>query len=484
MKRAKLIFVLWMLVLTAPVKAQEMWGAAHSNYAGQMGIDLNPASIVDAPYKWELHFLSMDVGFVNNYMLLQRNSRLIRNSFQGETTEKEKFTDRYRKTPNKAGYLSAFAKYPAFIWSDQKWGAAFHVSTRAELSANKIPYHLAKYLKEGFDYDLQQDNRYTVKDAKAAMAAWHEFGLTFGKLLYESKTDYWSAAATVNYNYGLDGFFLQIDDADYIVPADTLLIVNNINATYGHAFPDNSANSVDGPLANRGNGFSTTVGVQYFKNRNYAFFDPCKRGRGEKPYDYRIGFSLMDIGYIRFNKGARTYRFENNSTDWYGIDTTSFNGFMYTDSILSSNFYGNRTGSRDQFGFTVFTPAAASLQFDYAFSENLFVNATIIQRIPLGPISIRRTNQIAITPRFESRRFEFSIPFSYYEFFRPRLGVALRYGIFTIGSDMLSPLLGFTDSYGADVFFGITWKNYGKCGRRNKGSGGVRSIEKCLDGNK
>jgi hypothetical protein len=49
---------------------------------------------------------------------------------------------------------------------------------------------------------------------------------------------------------------------------------------------------------------------------------------------------------------------------------------------------------------------------------------------------------------------------------------------------MISPLLGFTDSYGADVYFGITWKNYGKCGRRNKGGGGVRSIEKCLDGNK
>lgn len=461
-------------------RAQEMWGAAHSNYAGQMGIDLNPASIVDAPYKWELHFLSMDAAAVNNYMFLQRNSRLIRNGVQGESVEQDKFTDRYTQRPDKYGYGSVFLKYPAFIWSSTKWGAAFHVSTRAELSASNIPYHLAKYFKEGFDYDLQQNTNYSVKNAKAAFAAWHEIGVTFGHELHNSKEHYWSAAATVNYNYGLNGFYLLLNEADYIVPADTLLLIDNMVAEYGHAFPDNGNGSNSSPLARRGGGFSSTIGVQYYKNRNDAFFDPCKRGRGEKPYDYRVGFSLMDIGYIRFNNGARTYAINNRSTDWYGIDTTSFNGWVYTDSILGSNFYGNRLGARDAFAFSVYLPTAASIQFDYSFTENLFLNATVIQRVPLSATAIRRSNQIAVTPRFESRRFEFSLPVSFYEMFKPRVGMALRFGVFTIGSDMLSPLLGFTDSYGADLFFGITWKNYGKCGRK-PGRGGVRSIEKCVD---
>lgn len=480
MKRLKVFVVLLLTGLSYSAGAQEMWGAAHSNYAGQMGLDLNPASVVDAPYKWELHFLSMDAAVLNNYMFLQRNSRLIRNGVQGESIEQEKFTDRYTKSPDKYGYGSLFLKYPAFIWSSTKWGAAFHVSTRAEVSASKIPYHLAKYFKEGFDYDLQQNTNYSVKNAKAAFAAWHEFGLTFGHELHNSKEHYWSAAATVNYNYGLNGFYLLLNEADYIVPADTLLLIDNMVAEYGHAFPDNGNGSNNNPIARRGSGFSTTVGVQYYKNRNDAFFDPCKRGRGEKPYDYRVGFSLMDIGYIRFNKGARTYAINNRSTDWYGIDTTSFNGWVYTDSILGANFYGKRLGARDAFAFTVYLPTAASIQFDYAISENLFLNATIIQRIPLSATAIRRSNQIAVTPRFESRRFEFSLPVSFYEMFKPRMGVALRYGIFTIGSDMISPLLGFTDSYGADLFFGISLRNYGKCGRK-PGRGGARSIEKCVD---
>lgn len=462
--------------------AQEMWGAAHSNYAGQMGLDLNPASIVDAPYKWELHILSMDAALVNNYMYLQRNSKLIRKSFQGESVEKDKFTDKYTQKPNKYGYGSVFLKYPAFIWSDKKWGAAFHVSTRAEFSASHVPYHLAKYFKQGFDYDYQQGNYYHAKNTKAAAAAWHEFGITYGRELHNSKEHYWSAAVTLNYNYGLNGFFLILDDAHYIVPADTLLLVDDMTATYGHAFPSNGKGSSDSPLARRGSGFSTTIGVQYYKNRNDAFFDPCKRGRGDKPYDYRLGISLLDAGYIRFNKGARTYQFTANSTDWYGIDTTKFNGWVYTDSIMSSNFYGSRLGSRDGFSFPVYMPTALSVQFDYALSENIFVNATVIQRVPLSRYAIRRTNQIAITPRFESRRFEFSIPISYYEYFRPRVGMAFRYGILTMGTDMISPLLGFTDSYGADFYFGISFKNFGNCGRNNgKGNRGVRSIEKCLD---
>lgn len=462
--------------------AQEMWGAAHSNYAGQMGLDLNPASIVDAPYKWELHVLSMDAALVNNYMYLQRNSKLIRKGFQGESIEKDKFTDKYTQRPNKYGYGSVFLKYPAFIWSAQKWGAAFHVKTRVEFSTSHVPYHLAKYFKEGFDYDFQQGNQYSVNKTKAAAAAWHEFGITFGHELHNSKEHYWAAAVTLNYNYGLGGFYLLLDNADYIVPADTLLIVDGLSGSYGHAFPDNGKGSNSNPLSRRGSGFSSTIGVQYFKNRNDAFFDPCKRGRGDKPYDYRVGFSILDLGYIRFNKGAKTYNFNENSTDWYGIDTTTFNGFVYTDSILSSNFYGTRLGSRGDFSFPIFLPTAASVQFDYAVSENIFVNATVIQRIPLSKYAIRRSNEIAITPRFESKKFEFSIPFSYYDFFRPRLGVAFRYSFFTLGTDMISPLLGFTDSYGADLYFGISIKNFGNCGRNNnRGRGGVRSIEKCLD---
>ena len=103
---------------------------------------------------------------MNNYYYLKSQSKLITKSFKGESVDDSKLTDRYTKRPDKFAYASVFAKYPAFIWSDKKWSAGFHLSTRVELSATKVPYHLAKYLKEGFEYDPQQNIPYEVRNAK------------------------------------------------------------------------------------------------------------------------------------------------------------------------------------------------------------------------------------------------------------------------------------------------------------------------------
>ena len=220
-----------------------------------------------------------------------------------------------------------------------------------------------------------------------------------------------------------------------------------------------------------------------YKNRNDDFYNPCKRSKGEKPYDYRLGVSLVDVGYLKYTSGTRTYAFNHLNTDWYGIDTTSFGGLVQTDSILSDQFYGNYRRSRDQRSMTMYLPTAAAIQFDVAFTENYFVNLSVIQRVPLGKNSIRRANQIAITPRFESRRIEIALPISSYELFRPRIGLSFRFGIFTIGTDMISPLFGLTDSYGADLYFGIAWRNFKSCDGNNRKRGRKPQIENCFKKN-
>src|SRR4051812_19109176 len=50
------------------VYGQEMWGIANSNYAGNMGMHLNPASMVGAPYKYEINLVAGDFFFDNNYL--------------------------------------------------------------------------------------------------------------------------------------------------------------------------------------------------------------------------------------------------------------------------------------------------------------------------------------------------------------------------------------------------------------------------------
>jgi hypothetical protein len=477
----------WFLVLLVFISrtnsvAQEMWGASNSNYAGQMGLELNPASIVGAPYKWEIHVLSMDASLLNNYMYLSKNSKIIRKSFAGEAVEEDRITDRFTKS-DKWAYSSAFLKYPGFIWVGKKYSFGFHASTRFELSAQKVPYHLAKFMKEGFDYDPLQQQNFEGGNTSMAILNWHEIGVTAGMVLTDDKTNYLTGAVTLNYNYGLNAYFVNLNDFKYNSQYDSLLIVDNINMQYGHSWPDGVENGVAQALQRKGKGYSTTVGFQYYKNRNESFYNPCSRQKGI-PYDYKIGFSIMDIGYIKYNKNARTFKFDDLSTDWYGIDTVQLDGSATTDSVLGKQFYGVFLGARDKREFTLLTPGAVNLTFDKPLGNNFYANVAIIQRLPLGKMAVKRANQVALTARYETRRFEVALPISVYEYFKPRIGLSIRYGGFILGSDMLGPFFGFTDSYGADLFFGYSIRHFGKCDGRNKGRVKKVKIEDCFKSGK
>lgn len=445
-----------------------------------MGLGLNPASIVGAPYKWELHILSFDASVMNNYMYLKRNSELIRKSFTGETVADDKTPDRYTKT-DKWAYSSLFLKYPAFIYNTKKFSFAFSTSTRLGLSANAVPYHLAKFIKEGFDYDPQQQLFYSSSGTSVVLINWQEFAYTAGMVLHDETDWYVTAAATLKYNHGFNSFFVNINDMVYNSSADSLLIVQNLDMEYGHASAMDGEFDPSRILKKRGKGWGVNYGMQFVKNRNDNFYNPCSKTT-EKPYDYKIGVSVIDLGHINFSNEARTFSFTNSSSDWFGIDTVKFNGIGKTDSILGKQFYGMFMGARDKREFTLYTPAAVSVQLDYPLGFNFYANVSAIQRIPLGRFAIKRANQIAFTPRFETKRWAVSLPISFYEQFKPRVGVGLRFGIFTVGSDMISPLIGLTDSYGVDIYFGISIKKWGNCGRSHRAK--KSNTEKCKVPNK
>lgn len=462
------------------VSGQEMWGSSGSNSAGHMVIELNPAAIVAAPFLWEAHFVSADLSLLNNYYLLKRQSGWVRNAVKGSDADKGSFGDRYEVKPEKFIYSSNFLRYPGFIWSGRRSGIAFSFSSRAEWTVGNLPYHLAKYLKEGFDYDPQQAQDFSGRNIRSGVLVWHSAGLSYGRVVSNSTSSFITSAVTLNYNHGIGGGYVYFDRLKYTVPADTLLVVDQLEGAYGHALGDGGGEGSGGLLRKNGSGFSFSAGMQYFRNRNNSWFDPCNLHPRGRPYDFRLGFSLLDFGYIRFSPNARVYTFDDAKTDWYGIDTVKFATIEFADSAFSQQFNSSSVPKPSASEFVLFLPSAASIQFDLPVSERIFLNLSWMQRIPFSRYSLTRANQLAFIPRYETRRFEFSMPFSFYEMFRPRLGFGIRYGILTVGSDMPGAFLGLTDSFGADVYFGLLWKSTGPC----SGSKSYRvrrpSIERCI----
>ncbi len=450
---------LFAIPLTLPSNAQELWGIANSNYAGTMGLDLNPASVVGTPFKWEIHLISADVSAMNNYLFLKKNSKAIRTFAAGNTLSPDRLTYN-NTTADKFGNVQAFAKLPAFLYSTEKWGIGFHVSSRLALSARGVPYHLANFMKEGFDFKPQQKIEYRGGNSKIAAMNWHEAGITGGVTLVNNESDFLTVGITLNYLHGLNSFYLLVDDINYNVQADTLWQIYLAKVEYGHATVDaNNPNSA-GAFTKKGSGIGGSLGFQYYHNRKP--WNPCEKGKYKK-YDYKIGFSLIDVGRIKYTNSAAKFEFNNVSTDWYGIDTVKIKGVAATDVTFNNQFFGNATAGQTANEYSVWLPSAASIQVDYSVTPEVYVNLAVMQRIPINDYTIRRANQLALTLRYERKRFEVAIPYSFYDYFRHRIGLCVRYQIFTLGTDMIGPFTSLSDAYGINFYFGIKYQHFPSC---------------------
>ena len=334
-------------------------------------------------------------------------------------------------------------------------------------------------MKEGFDYTPQQKIDYAGNGAKAVAINWHEAGISIGTVLHDDKESYITGAITLNYLYGLNSFYMRIDDIDYSVPSDSLWQINIANVEYGHAVADKGDNAASESLAKKGSGYSTTLGIEYYKNRNENAFSPCNKDYSEKKYDYRIGFSLVDIGKIKFDKSTSKYVFSDVSSSWYGIDTVKFNSLGNFDSLFNNQFYGNPTAGKTADNYSLILPGAASLQFDYSVTPTFYVNLSVIQRLPLGDYAVKRANQISITARYETRRFEIAVPYSLYDYYRNRIGLAFRYGVLVMGTDMIGPYTGLSNAYGFDFFVGIKYQFFGDCNTRKRNHKARSGPDKC-----
>jgi hypothetical protein len=468
--RLKRFLISFIVFIVAPLlsAAQETWGISNSNFAGNMGIFLNPSSIVLAPYKNEFNLLAGDIFIDNNYLYLKGKSKFIIKSIKGEAVPSERFGDYYTPSPAKKAYGSFYLMGPSYVQNNKKYAWGVHLAARSAMSARNVPVHLAKFIYEGFDYEPQHGINYTAGPFKAAGLGWGEIGGTYARVLKKDTYDHHilKAGITLNFLVGSYGLFIKSENIEYVVPTTQLLVVNKMYAQYGHSSPIDGDQIVTDLLKIRGLGASATLGFTYINSFNSPGYECYASADNQKKYNYRVGLSFIDFGYIHFkSKGTRVLRFNGNSTYWPGIDTTKFTNLFSFDTLLSNRFYGNPQSALAAREFKVYLPSAISLQYDYNLAPKYYVNATIIHGVPVSDISVHRANQVSVTARYETRRKEIDIPLTFFEYTKPHLGLAVRYGILVLGTDRLGTYLGLWDATGLDFFFGIKF-SYCEKGRR------------------
>jgi len=462
--------------------AQDMLGIASSNYSGVNRSFLNPGSMIHSRYHFDLLLVGGDMFAQNNYLYVPRRdynvAKLRYLDFPTYPETGQKFLDDYNKEL-KYGFSNLRLTGPSvMLINDNKQAFAVQHSLRSITTVNHLPYDIAKFMLEGLSFEPQQNIRYTHdKPYTIGSLGWYEVGLTYNRMVYKQGDVNFSVGATLKRLGAYHGLYVHSTHTDYMTPDSDTLIIYRLNAVGGMAGPvnyqDNNFTGLNNPV--KGSGFAIDLGVSYVRtiepqstrrlNKNCAY--------PYEPYLFRIGFSIMDVGSVNLNRNVRRLEFNEIDTVWAGVNSLEFNFIDQLLADLSTEIGGSPTALIRGSDFRVGLPTYASLQFDYNLQNDLFINLVVVHDVPMLNNRLPRPSYVSVAPRYSTDVLEVTLPFSLYRYKEPRLGAALRFYNFSIGTEKLGGLFGFSDFDGIDLYFSVQIALMkGQCGNR---FGGLRN---------
>ncbi len=452
--------------------AQEMWGVVNGNYAGALGAQINPGSMASSKLLQDIQAGSVDIFFQNNYLFIPREDYRFLNYVPPGSDlptygDNQMLFDRRPDSDHRRKQidLSFRINGPSFMLVQEKHSFSFYSSFRSMTSAWRLPYHLANFIYEDLWYSPQHDIEYYGKNFSTVQLTWAELGIGYARILNENSMNRWTAGITVSRILGYAGAYIYGHSIAYLVrdesdTADVNLTANihNFNGNIGFSLPidydDNDFSNPGGLF--RGGGFSTSLGVTYLK----LLKNPSKsrvKYRCEQPYEdyrYRVGISIIDLGWITFRENAQEHLFDDVNHYWEYINNAEFHNLNSFMRELSTRFYDDdSTRSLVDDRITVYLPTALSGQLDYHFRKNWYVNSTVIIPVMYSIAQVYRPPQVVVTGRYETGAMEISLPVSLYYFTRPRVGLSARFRSLTVGTDHLGGFFHISDFTGINFYF-------------------------------
>lgn len=456
-------FLVWQGV--NPLLAQEMLGIVNSSQSGISGTMINPAVSVTSPFYADINLVSGDLFFENNYIYMAKEEYRFRRFFSSNPQFPTHGVDNnlivydyYNKTDKKA-YANLRLMGPSASVTVGRHSFGFVTGARAAISAKNVPYDIAKFGYEQLNFPPQNDINYVDnKNIYNAELAWAELGFNYSYVMLQSGLDYWAVGTTIKMLRGYAGGYLNTNNIDYILLDRDTLIAHSINAEAGYSLPiDYQSNDyISNPLF-RGKGIGFDIGVIYQKKKSYVRNDKVTKlcAQSYIPYKYKIGVSLLDIGRVKFTRNAEKLIFEDASTYWPGVTETDFTNVRALTELLSNQFYGNSDQLVQGNEIKVALPTAFSIQADYNYRGNWFVNGTLVYPFQFSKTGIIRPVLLGLTPRYETSLFEVNMPVTLYAWTKPRIGLSARFMGFYLGTEKLSGYFHFTDFTGIDFYAGL-----------------------------
>lgn len=448
------------LSLSLPARAQDYHAIEGSPYAGAIGAANNPASIVNTPWPWDITLFSFGEKNTTNALNYSNFGYLTRDTIHY----------------NWVG--GRMARYGAFnvnmhllnirLAMGRKQAICFGANLRGYGSARAGPVTYSDTLRNMNEFFNLNEG--TVYNAEMVGSTWLEGFVGYAGTMVDNEYGRLNAGVTIKGMRGIAGAFAQLDggSVNRTIPTGSTLTVYDLAAGSGrYAYSSNfdywkKGRSTTGNLADflghTKPGAAADLGAEYLvKPQTVNVYD---EGDSYYDYDWKIGVSLLDLGYNQYRYGSQSRVVGDPNTN-------------VTDSALNVKFarISSVAGFNDSMAtivhsfnairgvFKVWNPARLVINIDRPLPDHFAINANLT--LNLGGsnggqrLFTKEITLLSVTPRWETRRLGAYLPVEVTTDGKVWVGGAFKAGPLLIGIDNWSDLFTKTKMANGGIYLAL-----------------------------
>lgn len=459
--KSHIIAVILNVGLTTQMAAQYHTQVGLGNYGAVHSFYINPSLSAYSAYNWQLHLAGGWANVNNNYLSLQTPYSLYRlpnnvpRVYQTESGNPRFDKSWLRERINgrdKVAALGLDAYGPALSFKLKNWHLGFLTEGSVNVRLNDLPESLAHAVFKELDsaqgaFSLfNPSGNNVIGPFSVTGSSRAALGFNISKSFKLDWNRQVLGGITIKKVWGFQGFHMSSTgmSSQQINQDSVLISPTNIQMLEYGSQP--------------GHGWGIDIGATYIFHKK-DFKRHGEYAKKHTKYFAKLGFSIMDIGSVKYTDA--TYRTVDVRTSTGVNLNKTYTGTSDYQQALDSFMRAFGTYTVSNGNAIIGLPTRAVISADMQMQKYIYVSAVISQSFRSQKSEHARYQSfLMVSPRYERRFFEFSLPLLLeYDYRSLRMGASLRFGPFYIGTNSLMSFVNTRKMNDADIFAGIVLSN-------------------------
>lgn len=438
-------FIIWYsfnLIAISNTSAQNFHALNGSSYTGSASIFNNPASPNNSLQKWDLNIFAFQLSNITN-TIYAKNLKLPSFSNTSIQLTEGNFKGYNHQTVD----INLFnAMYQ--IDKKQTISGGIRLRTYSHLKASAFEANDSTSSLKQF---LINNRTTPFLQGFATQSGWLEGNLNYSRVIYETSGGRLSGGITLQILKNVSGAYSRLNRLSYLETqsaTDTSYTFTGGSGSFAYSsnydvFSDNISlqGNINQMIKASSGGVGLSLGIEYIlfnKNASVGENEP-------KPYDWKLGLSIMDIGASKYSTSVFTGQFSDpNQLITDGDLSRKFNDINSARDLRDSLATIFNTVTPLANSFSINSPSRMIINIDRALGNHFFANFQLSMNFRstsnLNKLNTRELNLLTVTPRWETNLWGIYFPMQYNTQGQFWIGTALKAGPLVAGIHSLGIL--------------------------------------------